>query len=49
MSVGAGIAIAGIWGFAAACALSKNVTGVGLVMAMVFGLMATLAVTTMGH
>ena len=35
MGIGEGIAIAGVWLFAGACAISKTVTGVGLVLAII--------------
>ena len=44
MSIGAGIAIAGAWGFAAACALSKQVTGNGMMLGMIAALIATAVV-----
>jgi hypothetical protein len=44
MTIGAGIAIAGIWGFVGACALSRTVTGVGMGMAMAVAIIATTVV-----
>lgn len=35
MSIGAGIAVAAAFGFAAVCALSKQVSGFGMVCAIV--------------
>lgn len=42
MTVGSGLAIIGIWLFAAVCAVSKNVTSAGFFLAMMVALAATL-------
>ena len=44
MTIGAGIAIAGIWGFAAACALSKQVTGAGMIIGMAAAFCSTVII-----
>lgn len=35
MDIGTGIAIAGVWIFAGLMGLSKNVTGIGLIVALI--------------
>ena len=44
MSIGAGIAIVGIWILPAACALSQWVTGVGYIFAVVVATILTLII-----
>ena len=44
MTVGAGIAIA--WGFAAVCALSKQVAGGGMLLSIIAALIATALVVS---
>jgi len=46
MSIGAGIALAGVWLFAAACALSRTVTASGMILGIVVALVATLLIAT---
>jgi hypothetical protein len=46
MSVGAGIALLGIWGFAALIGVSKNVNGMFTLFAWGFALSATVVVVT---
>lgn len=41
MTIGAGIAIAGIWGFAITCALCKQVTGAGFWVGAIAALIGT--------
>lgn len=41
MSIGTGIAIGGIWAFAAACAVGRRVTGLGMLIAIIAALTAT--------
>lgn len=41
MSVGSGIAIAGIWIATAIIVVDRRVTGIGMVMTLVMGLVAT--------
>lgn len=41
MTIGAGIAIAGVWVFAGMMAISKTVTGWGLLMAMACAIIVT--------
>ena len=42
MTIGTGIAIAGVWLFVGAAALSKTTTGMGLMVAVVIGFIVTL-------
>ncbi len=41
MSIGTGIAIAGVWLFPVACALAPKVTGVGFILAILVAAVAT--------
>lgn len=41
MSVGAGIAIVGVWGCVTALVISRSVTGVGMALMIIAALMAT--------
>jgi hypothetical protein len=41
MTIGTGIALLGVWGFAACCALSSRVTGIGMALAMMVAIIAT--------
>ncbi len=41
MSIGAGIAIAAVWGMVAAAMLSPTVSGAGLLLAMLVAIIAT--------
>lgn len=49
MGIGTGIAIAGIWLFPAACAMSKTVTGIGFFMGIAIASIATWAVLAHAH
>lgn len=46
MTTGTGIALLGIWGFAACCAVSRYVTGVGFWIGVIAALGATLFVVS---
>lgn len=41
MTVGTGIAIAGVWVFVGACALSRSISGFGLLLAIFVGIGVT--------
>lgn len=41
MDIGTGIALAGIWMFPAACALSKTITGLGMFLSIFTAFIAT--------
>lgn len=41
MSIGTGIAIAGVWMFVGACALSRTVSGFGFILALTIAIGVT--------
>lgn len=41
MTTGAGIAMLAVWGFVAACAISKRVTGCGFILAIIVGMIVS--------
>ena len=44
MDIGTGIAIAGVWLFPAACALSKTVTSSGVLVSLITAFIVTLII-----
>lgn len=44
MTIGSGIALAAVWGFAAVCAHSNRVTGVGMWLGVIVAVIATYAI-----